>query len=90
MTNKLLVFVLVLGLVCVASATRVETFDTDLGQFNDVAGTRENGQDWGWSNTNNAGGTVVPVSWAEHFNVRTLGLTLWIPRLGHFNPVTRW
>jgi len=54
-----MILAMALGLACVANAT-IETFDTDLGQFNDVAGTRENGQDWGWSDSSNAGGASGP------------------------------
>ena len=35
-----------------------ETFDRDLGEFDTEADNRSGGSDWGWSGSNNAGGTV--------------------------------
>ncbi len=42
----------------VCAATITETFDSDLGNFDTAVNNRVNGNDWGWSNTNNAGGTA--------------------------------
>jgi hypothetical protein len=56
-----LVFVVVLmapvaGIVCAGTIT--ETFDSDLGNFDTAVNNRSGGNNWGWSNTSNAGGSA--------------------------------
>ncbi|MHC4624414.1 MAG: hypothetical protein ACYS4W_10995, partial [Planctomycetota bacterium] len=53
----LVCFASVLGLTQDASALVKETFDSDLGKWNDLAYQNVDGDNnFGWSNTNNAGG----------------------------------
>ena len=44
------------GIVCAGTIT--ETFNSDLGNFDTAVNNRANGNNWGWSNTSNAGGTA--------------------------------
>jgi hypothetical protein len=57
-----LVVVLSLGMAVSASAatmTLTETFDTDLGKFDVAVNNAANYNDFGWSNSNTAGGTAA-------------------------------